>query len=929
MKKTKRYLVVDLETTGNQAGRKDRIIQFAGVLVENGRIEHTYSTFINPLKKIPPFIQELTGISDQDVKEAPHFEDVAPIILSLLEDTIFVAHNVAFDWTFLEKELKMAGEKVPRIQKLDTVELTRILYPGIDSYKLQDLGDEFGFGHDRPHQADSDAYVTAELLLLCLEKLNGLPLPVLRKMSNIAQPLKNHLPELLFEVEMAQDRKNLPLSEELLLRRGLVIRKKQVCPSEKMDPGAFPVQAAEKEALFKRAGAPLFARTGQFEMMDLVYQAMQEKRHALIEAGTGIGKSLGYFLPSLYFAKEKQLPVIISTYTNLLQSQLYQKDVRLAQKLSGLPVSTTLLKGRDHYLNLFKFEKVLEERDPTYDVVVTKLKLLVWLTETETGDIDEVNLSSGGRLFWNRMKHTGWYLSEKRDPWLPYDFYKFNLEQAKQADLVIVNHALLLKDHFDSRKLLPEYAYAVIDEAHHFAESARSQGSFRLSYRKLKYFMNQLGTLERYSLLSRLDLVFPSDERLFDLDIAALKLPEAVEAFFAALQKQLVSSRKERTEMALLMSSQSDEWGEELYYLAENLLALLQEVCLHLRALLEKGKSEQETLKEGETAFIEEVFAFLLDFEELASGLDQLVHQKLPVETIIIEADKNCSLSSVALKGILLQVEELLEDEFFGKKESVIMTSATLTVADSFRYTKQSLGLSEADLIEARIPSPFDYAANSRVFIPDDLPPIKGTPLEVYTRVLTDYLKEIALRTNGRMLVLFTAADMLRQTAVRMKDAPELADYIVLAQGLSSGSSARLTKQFQLFDKAILLGLSSFWEGIDIPGEDLSCLVIVRLPFAPPDDPFTKAQIALKKANGENAFQNLSLPEAVLRFKQGFGRLIRREDDRGVVFVFDNRVDTTRFGKTFLQSLPPVEIEKGPRDELLSRVSQFFAEDHD
>ncbi|EAD0741866.1 ATP-dependent helicase DinG [Listeria monocytogenes] len=926
--KQKRYIVVDLETTGNQASREDRIIQFAACFVESGKRLETYTTFLNPEKPIPAFIQELTGISPKDVKNAPLFEDVAPIIANLLEDTIFVAHNVSFDWTFLEREMTRAGISLGKMKKLDTVELARIMYPGIDSYKLQDLSDEFNLGHDKPHRADSDAEVTADLLLLLLEKLENLPLPVIRQMTTISGSLKSYLPELLFEIEMRKERENKPLDPAFVEHRGLVIRKKEVeKPTySRADLLEFPETDEAKMALFKKAGAPLYARSGQFEMMNLVFQAMKSGKHALIEAGTGIGKSLGYFLPAIYQAKQAELPVVISTYTNLLQAQLFEKDVPLLTKLTGFKVKASLLKGRDHYLNLFKFEQLLQEVDTQYDVVVTKLKLLVWLTETTTGDIDEVNLFSGGELFWNRMKHTGWFLSEKHDPWLAHDFYKFNIKQAKNADLVIVNHALLLNDHFSGRETLPKYAFAVIDEAHHFADSARMQGSFVLSYRKIKYFLNQLGSLEKYSLLTRLAMAFPEADSLYDLDIAAMKLSDAVEEFFGLLKMQLNFARKNLQEVVLVENSEKDAWNDKVYYAAEKVLHLLKESEKNMETLLEQGKQEENELGEAESAFLEEMYAFLLDWKNMVKQLEQMLHKKSPILTIYLQADKNHSISSIRLKAVLMEVEPTLGKEFFAKKESVIMTSATLTVKGKFDYLRKSLGLEEEQIMEKRIPSPFDYKENARVMIPDDMPPIKDTPIERYTLELAKYIRHIAVKTNGRMLVLFTASDMLQKTYYHMKNEKSLEEYVLLAQGVSAGSAARLTKQFQMFDKSILLGTTSFWEGIDIPGEDLSCLVIVRLPFAPMDDPYTKAQISLRKERGENAFQTYSLPEAVLRFKQGFGRLIRRESDRGIVFVFDNRVDTTKFGKAFLESIPSAPILKGKQADLLEEVSEFFKE---
>ncbi|MBC1232857.1 ATP-dependent DNA helicase DinG [Listeria booriae] len=923
--KNKRYIVVDLETTGNQAAKSDKIIQFSACIIENGQIVDQFSTFLNPEKRIPPFIKELTGISDKDVKDAPLFEDVSSIIHSLIDGSIFVAHNVSFDWTFLQKEMREAGEPPLKMKLLDTVELARIMYPTVDSYKLQDLADEFGFGHDAPHRADSDARVTAELLLFFLEKMETLPLATIRKLTTLSQHLTGYLAELFFEVEMRKEQELAPLDAKWLEYRGLVICKKDVrhASYSRADDLVFPATNEKKAALFATNHAELMPRTGQFLMMDMVMEAWQREQKALIEAGTGIGKTLGYFLPAIYFAKERQIPIVVSTYTNLLQSQMFSKDIPLLEKIAGFDVQAVVLKGRDHYINLFKFEQLLHEVDKTYDVVLTKMQLLVWLTETMTGDIDEVNLSSGGQLFWNRMKHTGWFLSPQKDPWLMHDFYLFNQKQAEVADLIIVNHALLLQDHFSSRHILPSYDYVVIDEAHHFTDAARTQQSFVFSYRRMKFFMNRFGTLDKDGLLNQLAQQFPEHHQLFDADLAIVKLEVALEELFVQLAQKLTQATKNSTELILVENVIDEELDEALFYAGEKVLLLMREVSAAIDSVLVRGKQEAEAASESDVAFLEEVYAFGMDWKHAEKQLTMMLYEKEEAMLLYIESDRNRALGSIRLRANIIQVNHTLQREFFQAKKGVVLTSATLTVDDSFDYIQEDLGL-DNDVVTMQIKSPFDYEANARVLIPSDMQPVKGTPVEEYTNQLASYLSSIAKETSGRMLVLFTANDMLLKTYRKMYQDNSIEEFRILAQGVSSGSTARLTKQFMALDKAILLGTMSFWEGIDIPGDDLSCLVIVRLPFAPLEDPYTKAQIALRKKMGQNAFQHYSLPEAVLRFKQGFGRLIRRETDRGIVFVFDNRVDTTNFGKAFLHSIPTVPIVKATETELLEEVKKFF-----
>jgi ATP-dependent DNA helicase DinG len=269
-------------------------------------------------------------------------------------------------------------------------------------------------------------------------------------------------------------------------------------------------------------------------------------------------------------------------------------------------------------------------------------------------------------------------------------------------------------------------------------------------------------------------------------------------------------------------------------------------------------------------------------------------------------------------------VADQLKKQFFQVKKGVVITSATLTVNRSFEYIMKEIGLDPVSTIQMTIPSPFEYKNQVQLLIPEDLPEINTVTLDEYVIAITEHIITIAEATKGRMMILFTAFDMLKKTYELIKESGFLNDFAMIAQGITGGSRTRLTRNFQRYDKAILLGTSSFWEGVDIPGEDLSCLVIVRLPFSPPDDPLTEAKCQLIEKLGGNAFSEYSLPEAVLRFKQGFGRLIRTENDRGILVVFDKRIVTTKYGKAFLKSIPSVPVKKGPIDELVELIHSWL-----
>jgi ATP-dependent DNA helicase DinG len=280
------------------------------------------------------------------------------------------------------------------------------------------------------------------------------------------------------------------------------------------------------------------------------------------------------------------------------------------------------------------------------------------------------------------------------------------------------------------------------------------------------------------------------------------------------------------------------------------------------------------------------------------------------------------NLTSIYSQPVI--ISEFLKEHFFDKKKSAVLTSATMTVNQSFDYVLDSLGIGKENCSTLQIPSPFAYKEQVQVLIPEDLPEINKVPLSDYVAAITEHIISIAEATKGRMLILFTSYDMLKKTYDLIKESGLLDDYVLFAQGITSGSRSRLTRNFQRFEKSILLGTSSFWEGIDIPGEALSCLIIVRLPFTPPDDPIAEAKGELIQAKGQNPFSKHSLPEAVLRFKQGFGRLIRKKTDRGFVIIFDRRIVTTTYGKAFLKSIPTVPVKTLDINEMLTVIEEWL-----
>ncbi|WML30891.1 exonuclease domain-containing protein [Neobacillus sp. OS1-32] len=462
-----KFVVIDLETTGNIPKKGDKIIQFAAVVIENGMITEQYSSLINPQKAIPVFIEELTGINDEMVINAPIFSEIAPKVISLLDGAYFVAHNVLFDLSFLQEELINANYEGFYGPVLDTVELARILYPTADGYKLSDLAEQENLRHDRPHQADSDAEVTAELLLIFLNRLMTLPRHTLKQLVPLAGGLKSDLQQLLDEMLDPLEGTEITLSQHIEIFKGIALKKTSPQPDFPVASRntSYPENDEDKINILHKGFKSFEKRIGQFQMMDAVYNAFLTDRHLLIEAGTGVGKSLGYLLPAAYFSQQCKRPIVISTFTIPLQEQLLRKEIPFLNKLLPFNIQAALLKGRSHYLNLEKFHQTLLDENDNYDTTLTKMQILVWLTETETGDKDELNLSSGGQLFWDKVRN-GQAVYETNSDWLEKDFFLKAKRDAATADLIITNHSLLLSDMTGKGPSLPRYDYAIIDEGH-------------------------------------------------------------------------------------------------------------------------------------------------------------------------------------------------------------------------------------------------------------------------------------------------------------------------------------------------------------------------------------------------------------------------------------------------------------------------------
>lgn len=925
-----KYVVIDLETTGHSPAKGDKIIEVGIVIIENDEIIDEYTTFLNPGKPIPTFVANLTGISDNDVVHAPTFAQQAEQIVNIMRNGYIIAHNVPFDLGFLNAELESIGMETLMNPVLDTVELSRILYPQAPGFKLGQLAEYLHITHNEPHRALSDAYVTAKLFLKLKQKLWKLPYETIVHLSRLERFMKSDLYEMLYQCqETVRYRKTA--EPNIVSFQGLAFLKKDtyvrgnVTISESY--GDYLDNIYESQGTLNIHMPNYEKRDGQRDMSETIFDAFQRNTHALIEAETGTGKTLAYLIPAIYEAVKNEQRIVISTYTTQLQAQLLHQEVPLIRKLIPFPFHIALLKGKQHYISLEKLHRELrQEQQDNYDIALTKAMILVWLTETETGDLEEIHLPSGGFLFAKKVTADSEYVSDSRSPWSAYSFYQSALSKARQADIILTNHALLCTDLFSKNQFLPSYEKIIIDEAHQLEETAAHHYGLKMDYVNMMYMLNQIGSTKDSNWLGRMFHKSPASiaEVLKEWDHVFANAKYETDELFRTLFQCALKLHKQnaplsdigRIQCRLKDMDRLAEWPV-IIEMTSRLIFFLQDLKNMLAKMVDDTQLDMYEK--------EEINRFIQMLETITVNLKHLfLVEETDKEVKWIEIEASGAKNAVYLYSEPTDISSLLAKDFFAVKQSVILTSATLTMKNKFEFIQERLGITDGQVITKQINSPFSYEDQVQLLIPNDFPDIKYGNTDDYIYATCEAILSLAEITKGRMLVLFTAYDMLKQAHAILKEAMDNDQYMLIGQGITSGSRERLKKSFQTFEKAILLGTSSFWEGVDLPGQSLSCLIIVRLPFQPPNHPIFEAKAKVLEREGKNAFMDLALPSAVIRFKQGFGRLIRSTNDRGIVFICDTRIKRARYGKYFTASIPNVPIHFDSTSALMKTARDWF-----
>lgn len=939
------YVALDLETTGLSPER-DAIIEIGAVKFRDDEVLGTWSSLVNPQRPIPYKIEQLTGITSQEASQAPPMEALIEPLRRFVGRSPLVGHNIInFDLKLLRRHGLFLDNPL-----IDTFELSSILLPHAARYSLGKLADALEITFPQRHRALDDALATKDLFLALLRQAFSLDPAVIREINRLATRVDWSLREVFRQVEQEQARHAFSGSIGQQLRaKGLTGRASTLGLVLSHEDKVEPLQPCKKRtsldvdqlaAMLEEGGA--FAqqfpgyeyRPPQVQMLRAVAQAFNQGQHLLVEAGTGVGKSVAYLLPAVHFAVQNGERVVISTNTINLQEQLFHKDIPDLQKILPFEFKACVLKGRNNYLCQRRLATLRHTgpRDPIEMRVLAKI--LVWLPHTRTGDKSELFLPSAPeQAVWNRVRSEVETCTADRCPYRQRNqcfFYRAR-QRAEGSHLIVVNHALLLADVAVENRVLPEYRYLIVDEAHHLEDATTKQLSFKIDQATVEHTLRAIGSSQ-------------SDERQGGGILGEVlgrchgKLPQP-------LQDKLTSHVRR-------VQQETEQAQNRLYDFFNDLALFLENHAegggqYDKRVRLDGGMRTQPAWSNVEMSW-DNLSAHLLriveGLEQLAGGLGELAQYDIPDlvelqqevaglalrlgmirdqgEAIVVQpspreiywAQVGAHNNTVSLHAAPLHVGNLVQRHLFLPKECVILTSATLRTNGTFSYIRERLSADDVD--EMAFGSPFDFERQVLLYLPTDIP----EPYQpYYQRTVEKALVELARATRGRMLVLFTSYSQLRTTSRAITRALAEDDIVVFSQG-DGTSRAQLLENFRTTERAVLLGTRSFWEGIDIMGEALSCLVIARLPFSVPNDPI----FAARAETFADPFGEYSVPETILRFRQGFGRLIRSSTDRGVVVVLDKRLLTKRYGAAFLNSLPRCTVHKGPLANLPAMAASWI-----
>ncbi len=918
------FIAFDFETTGLDPNT-DKVIEIAAIRFEDGNPTDRFVSLINPEIPISSFISDITGITNEMVSDAPTEDNIVDSFFEFLGDTPMVAHNTSFDWKFLSSMEERHGKWLPERNFYDTLPLSRSFLFFQPTHNLSAVSDYYGLSIAEAHRAEADTENCGRIFIELVMEASSYPLELVSKIVALIKPFDVYNKALFIDLANT-------LARTGDLKNGLVVSPIDKTMSNNVfyHEGTETIDSLEVKNVFQENGllSQTFnrfeERKNQIKYAQFVESVLLENIGiGIVEAGTGLGKSMAYLFSGLKRAQtyENNGPVVISCYTKHLQDQLFTKDLPQLAAALNVPIQAAVLKGRNNYLCKTRLnwllgsgEKLLDGED-----AVTLLPILVWLQWTKTGDLDECPGFMGPKIFKLRAmvqsepgfctthlcgRHNGCFFGPLK-------------KAVYNAQILIVNHAMLISEtrakqavNSNGTGFLPPHETVIIDEAHNLINAAYNQLTMILDKRAMSFFLDRVDPQKPSS--SRWNNSLKSVGGLHseliklrdDLVVAVERGRKSLSEFFEKLGDQIKDRFNPNAQYSgkIIIKNLMEEFGPvdgELSALSHEFSAVLVAVerlkdkLLSLDEKREDYPELHQLFDHGEILITEAL--------SLIQNLTRNQNEEWVYwfEGVFRNYSGGPTSFVVTIQGAPIDLADDLTRGLFSTIENCILTSATLRTDDTFEYFLRRTGLDNVKFNRKKLAvfeSPFIYHEQVDYFQYSHTDSQNPSLIAEIVYACHKYY-------DKRIMALFTSRDTLNKTLAALKQIPGGKDLPVFAQ--TRGTSRQgIIRGMHQNKNGILFGTNAFWEGVDLPGDLLEILIITKIPFDVPTEPVIKAYGARLEAKGDNKFMQFALPEAIIRFRQGFGRLIRTTYDEGIFIVLDDRIVNKRYGSLFSDAVP-------------------------
>lgn len=864
---------IDTETTSLNP-ESGEIIEVAAIRynLATGREVEELHYLLSASQPLSADITAITGITNAMIAGKQRFSAICPELQRFLGGDLIFAHNASFDLSFLHYHGCQTSNPV-----WDTFVLAGLAWPEAESYNLGSLCQKLGIEPASEHRAGDDVRLTWQLLQAIRRQLRVSP----EQFATITRLLeRSNQTHYLPAFEPTREAPSPAPSPAAKATR----KSKPASASAALNAGGAVSQAV----------ASFQARPQQIQMAAVVEALIKDQKIGFIEASTGIGKTYAYLVPALLAARRRER-IVIATYTKNLQDQLIREDIPVLT--SHLPQTVALLKGRRNYICMRQLNRALARSSFTPGEAFLLLKIWLWIEHGGSGDSEQLNLSYQNSYLLYHL-HADNSLCRRqcaRDPQsCPYQRAR---RHAQQASVVVINHALLAQGWLETGGAADEiFQSIIVDEAHHFPEALRDASARDLSRNRLELLMAGLQ-----------DAMTPAKSG------RAKPILQATRAILADYDRTLavcteLMGRQGQDKNQLRLTAQfrrSRSW-HVIQSTADELLAHLQFALGQCQSIAQSLSSSRKNQLNDQMGPLNE---FTEHWQEFFRGNESRI-QWISVQSTV----KGSSENLVSLHDVILDVTPLAK-RIADQAKSLILTSATLRTNGTFSFIKRQTGYSSAE--ETIIPPLFNYRQNMLIYLTDDGPLPRENDFVKFTATIISRLSRLLA---GRILVLLTSKQTVQSIYQMIIKELNIEKIKLYAQNLTGGRH-NILQRFERIHASVLLGASSFWEGVDVPGESLSCVVIPKLPFPLPDDPVIAA---VAEHENVEAFTALSLPTMLLTLQQGIGRLLRTPTDVGVVVILDSRLHRQGYAADVLQSLPPATIHIGSHHDMTRVVTEWF-----